>query len=533
MLALDGAEATVGQQSKPAHLVDGLLVVLDILPVAHQGDEVVHDEALGVHVGVKAGTALGAEVDVAIGAGQGAGNVAGVVALVLLGLERVAFKHEQGVAVEGGQLCRFPGQQVMVDVPAPLGHDLHFLVGQLLAVDDGDHRVVALVAAAPYVDGGDIAVSHCCGLGHAPHLEASGGVVEQPYALQVLAVAAAGDIALELGRRAAVAQLVETLEPEGAAPRVVEGFDSIARKLGHEGVVRGIHLALVVIPVDLLERAAVLVPQLALIVVHAAPQLPGIGHGQLVDFDLVPGYKYGLLVALAAAGPQPLVVKEVAHAVGGRLEDDDGVAAQHHRPFYSAHHVDGVVPGAVFPEGHFAQVGHGQVETAHCILAAGRACDDDAAARRQLLHASHALERLELQPFHARVEHLGRVVPQQLRVDAPYVARRASLVAAYEAIPVAVHHNLHPGHVEYGQGRRAPLPCLEHDQAHAVTREPLLLHGSGHSPLRAVGHKGHDAVGDLVLNGGAAGTPELKVVFYALAILLQGRQRRVAWHRLK
>ena len=282
--------------------------------------------------------------------------------------------------------------------------------------------------------------------------------------------------------------------------------------------------SLVVIPIHLLQGASV-VPQRVLILVHLAPQRLGVIDLVRVDVDLAPGHKDRLLVAASHLGAQPLVMEVVAHAVGCRLEHDDGLGLQGHTAAHAAHHLVGTVHRTRLPEGYLAQVGHLDVIAANGILAARTGSDHEAIAALDLLHVGLALKFGEPRP--PAVEQVTRIVAQQ-QVVHPLDALACHMqVTADEAVPTLMAHQLHPGQVHLHQCGASPLACFEQDDAHRAARRALVLHHSEQPTLWAVEQQGHVAAAQFVLDGHAADTPVLKVLLDAPAVALQRRQRQV------
>ena len=124
------------------------------------------------------------------------------------------------------------------------------------------------------------------------------------------------DIPHQHGRQVArLRQFVQQLAVERAVASGAEGLAGATRILGHHVLVAAVFLALEVIPVDLLQRAAG-IPQLVLIPVHRIPQRHGVIDRLDIHLDFVPGHKHRQLVAQFLLGPQPFVMEIVAHAIG-------------------------------------------------------------------------------------------------------------------------------------------------------------------------------------------------------------------------
>ena len=178
------------------------------------------------------------------------------------------------------------------------------------------------------------------------------------------------DVTREHGRHdASLLQSVEMLTVERVVAACGEGLARRARVLRHHQFVGAVLPSLVMIPVDLLQGAAV-TPQFPFIVIHRLPQGLGVVEVQPVDADFVPGHKQRHLVATVLAGPEPLVMEVVAHAVGRGFEHDDRVGLEHDAAAHAAHQVVGTVHRTLLPIGYLAQVSHGDVIATHGILAA-------------------------------------------------------------------------------------------------------------------------------------------------------------------
>ena len=173
-------------------------------------------------------------------------DILSAIGLGILGLERVALNHQQGVVVALCQVHGFPGQHVMVDVAAPLCHHLGLTVAAVVQVEHSHHAPVSLVAAAAHVHRHQIAQDGAVVFGLLPHLQRSIALFDnvrsagrQPVAL---------DVACDRWRQARLAQAVELSEVKHAVARVAERLNVVARKLLHHLRVRAILFALAVIP---------------------------------------------------------------------------------------------------------------------------------------------------------------------------------------------------------------------------------------------------------------------------------------------
>ena len=242
----------------------------------------------------------------------------------------------------------------------------------------------------------------------------------------------------------------------------------------------------------------------------------------------MPRHEHGHFVAVAALCTQPLVVEEVAHTIGRRLEDDDGVGLGQHSAQHRPHHVFRVVHCAAGPEGHLGQVGHCQVEPAHGILAARRPADDQTVAATQLLHVSAAFIVGKLQLLLLVLEVIG-IVAQQQAVHLFDGTRRVVLVATDHTVPARVQHQLEPGHIHLHQRRAAPLAGLEQNHADGLTGQTLLLQHGQQSPLWRVQHQADVLAAELVLDGGTRCRPIFKVVPDAHLASSIGWQSGVVW----
>ena len=171
-------------------------------------------------------------------------------------------------------------------------------------------------------------------------------------------------------------------------------------------------------------------------------------------------------------------------------------------------------------------MGHRNVIAACRILAQRTAGEHQAVAGSNLLHVGLSLQLGEPQRL-AVIKQFARIVPQQQIVHALDALARGMQVAADEAVPPTMAHHLHPGQIHLHQRRATPLPGLEQDDAHRLPCSALPLHHCHQAPLRPVEHKWDVAAARFVLDSGAAGTPELKVLDDAQTLAAHPVQRQV------
>ena len=409
----------------------------------------------------------------------------------------------------------------MIDVTAPLRHDSG-LVEFIATAPHGNHRVVTALGPAAHIHHNQVTgLDRAVTTGHFPHLEQSVSRPHEVYPLFGLTPlqARALDIAHQQGLRHTLPfQAVQVFMLKWVAACCSKGLARATGIFGHHQLVGAVFTALVVIPVDLFEREAVL-PQLALILVQILPQGGRVVHVEGINVDLMPWHKHLHLVAALHLRPEPLVMEIAAHAIGTGLEHNDRLGLEHNTAAHATHQVIRVVHRALMPECHFAQVGHRDVIAAHRILAAGASRDDQALALLNLLHIGLTLELSESWHFLFIIEEFAWIMPQHQVIHALDAFTRVKPVAADEAIPALVTHQLHPCQVHLNQGGAAPLTGLEQDHAHGTSLDPLSFHHSQQAPLRPVENEPRVAATHLVLDGHATRAPELKVLDDAQLIL--------------
>ena len=523
-----------------AHLVHSLDVTLDIAAIAQGSDQCSHRLALGLDVGMEAQSPTLTTIDLAIDLIHGLQDILALAGTRGLVGERVALDHQSRIVVELGQLHGFPRQLVMVDVTTPLRHNRGTTVG-LAQPPHSDHRVVTCVGTAAHIHDNQILRPDApAALGQVPYLKLPVSHLDQPdVTLSLPALMSVGSDVTHQHRfhNTAQLQLVELFLNKGIIATHAEGFARIAGILGHHQLMAAVFTPLAVVPVDLLQRAAV-VPERSLILVHLHPQRRGIIHLQPVDVNLVPRHEHRLLVTASLLCPQPLVMEVVPHAIGGGLDHNHRLGLQRDAATHTAHHIIGVVHGTRLPVGHLAQVGHRDVIAAHRILAAGTAGEHQAVALLELLDVGLSLKFSEPHIVLAIIQQFVRIMTQQQVVHALDAFAGGMQVPADEAVPPLVPHQLHPRHVHLHQRRAAPLARLQQDDAHWAARNALRLHHCQQPPLRPVEHKPHIAAAHLILDGDTAGAPELKVLPDAEPFTLKRSQRQVigmalqqdAWH---
>ena len=295
-----------------------------------------------------------------------------------------------------------------------------------------------------------------------------------------------------------------------AEARAGKRLDGRGGILGHHAPMVGILEALAVIPSYLLERQP-LVPEPALVVGQTGPERFGVAHLHAVDLNLVPGNKDGRLVRQPTLGAEPLVVEKRAHAVGRRFEHGEGQLLKRDARDHGANQVLRRLLRRLLPERHLAQVGHGYVGPAACLLRLARADGHAAAAARDNTRVGRRLKRPEAGRRIALPQFLG-IVLEQLAVHTADVGRRVLDVGTDQRMPVAAMHSLDPRHIHLHQRAAAPLARLEDDAANGLTGQALLLEHSEHAPLRTVQHERHVATRQLVANAHTAPCPKLEIV---------------------
>ena len=166
VVAVLGAVAAVGSLLVDHELVARLVVALDIGPLAHGLNQSADEQGLGRAVGMEADIgAIGVgdlvesapTVDVAILRGQTIEHKEVRVgrATAVGGLESITLDNEQCLVVEPGDGGTLAGEHVVVDMAAPLRHDL----GQALPwyLQHGYYRPVGLCRTATHIDSHHIA----------------------------------------------------------------------------------------------------------------------------------------------------------------------------------------------------------------------------------------------------------------------------------------------------------------------------------------------------------------------------------------
>lgn len=293
---------------------------------AHVGHEIGDNSRLGAHIHMKTGrcsrpTLALTEIEVMIAARQG---IEYEPPLPFRGtFPRIALDGEDGVVVEAGYGLRFAGKEVVVDMAAPLGHNLRSRARRP-AVENRYNRIVGTARAAADVDAHEILSSLAR---TAPEREQPVGRGDEARSV------GHADVAETRGCDFAPLPLLAAIGPQSlhirAAEHTARGGGEGLRGSGgifrhHRAVVRKAE-ALVVIPLYSLQRAAVEFPQLPLVGIKRVPELAHTaGEPAAVDFYFMPGHEEGYLVALTrSVGPEPLAVEEVAHTVGRALHCDE------------------------------------------------------------------------------------------------------------------------------------------------------------------------------------------------------------------
>ena len=108
-----GFKAATASEFVGGHLVDGIVAALDVGALAHSSDERVDGLSLGLAIGVEPEllvslAVLRTMVQVAITTADDVEDILSAVALGVLGLERVALDHQQGIVLVLCQMHRLP-----------------------------------------------------------------------------------------------------------------------------------------------------------------------------------------------------------------------------------------------------------------------------------------------------------------------------------------------------------------------------------------------------------------------------------------
>ena len=114
-----------------------------------------YQRGFGAYVGMESRKIVGAEVHVGVLVGKSAQYV--LSAPFRGGLPCVALHHEQGCVVpfcHGG--CN-PCQEIVIDMPPPLGRHLGRGAAVGVPVENCDHRIVGIVGPASYIEAGYVA----------------------------------------------------------------------------------------------------------------------------------------------------------------------------------------------------------------------------------------------------------------------------------------------------------------------------------------------------------------------------------------
>ena len=164
VMTLLGGISAVRQLLVHRKLMAGLGVALHIQPVAHGLHKTSYHHGLGAHVGMKTYAA-------AVGARQAVERPARIQIGILLAytvqhkeiavgstavlsrLEGIALYHKESVTVIPCHSHTLGGKKVVVDMPAPLGHDFGNSVRRIgVAVKDTDDREISVAGASADID---------------------------------------------------------------------------------------------------------------------------------------------------------------------------------------------------------------------------------------------------------------------------------------------------------------------------------------------------------------------------------------------
>ncbi len=191
------------------------------------------------------------------------GLVAVDVALLIVGLQSVAFDNEQRIIIESCNLGGFPCQEVHINVAVPLGYNRGFAaIDHQQAVEDNNHRPVGLMRTATDIDDSEVAV---CDFFRVVRVDGVGEIPDPEHALRVgpEAEVAEGVFAL-IGVGIDVADVAWRFSgcgPEGLdgvfieyrRAGVDERLDIVGGVFGSHGCVVVVFGALLDIPMDTLE----------------------------------------------------------------------------------------------------------------------------------------------------------------------------------------------------------------------------------------------------------------------------------------
>ena len=436
-----GGIRTVGQLIVDGKLVAGIGTALDIVALADGLDKAADDGRLGGAIGVKAYAETGiggfAAIDVGIDVGDAFEDKAAEGGEHTR-LEGVALDDEQGFVVAAGDDDGNDAEEVVVDVSAPLGDNLMGnALGEVATAHDGDDRPVARETAASDVDGHDIVGS---GVGLTPDLEFSAGRVDET----------SGDnVALAHRLEACGMKPVDVGRVENAVVGRSESLRVVGGELGNHltGLAR---LAGLFAPPENLLEGATEIPKAHVLVGQSGRKLLW-RHFEVgrIALYLIPCDEDRALVAFAGLGPLPLLVEEIADAVGGRLDDDERVRDVGHGDGDVSDNVVGRMLGGVGPIGGLREVGHGEVVATERILILGRGNGHAARAASDLADVGRAFEGLESQAglgFVAGVEQIEGIKLDELGVHVADVLGAVLVLTADDRVPVGSDAHLNPGH---------------------------------------------------------------------------------------